>query len=99
MAAVYTRLVEQGGEAVMATHGGAYEFVLRRHGIPYEVIEPRLTPEQARRLLEGLTFRPWKPIYEPSVLEAHVRSEMELLGRHDARVGKERAHGKLGQNA
>lgn len=84
MAAVYTRLVEQGGDAVMATHGGTYEFVLQQEGIAYEVIEPRLTSDEALRLLEMVTFRPWQPIYEPAVLEAHVQSEMALYERYGA---------------
>ncbi|MEJ2312519.1 MAG: glycosyltransferase [Gemmatimonadales bacterium] len=86
MAAVYTRLMEQGGDAVMATHGGAYEFVLQQECIPYESIEPRLTPDEAQRLLDVLTFRPWQPFYEPAVLEAHVEAEMELYARHGAQA-------------
>ena len=84
MVAVYRKLVEQGADTVMATHGGAYEFVLQREGIAYQVIEPRLTPDEARRLLDVLTSRPWKPPYERDVLEAHVQSEMAFFERHDA---------------
>ena len=81
MVAVYRKLVEQGADAVMATHGGAYEFVLQREGITYEVIEPRLTPDETRRLLEVLTSRPWQPLYERAVLEAHVQSEMAFYSK------------------
>lgn len=59
MVAVHAKLVEQGCDVLMATHGGAYEFVFEQRGIAYEVIEPRLTSDEAARLLEALTFRPW----------------------------------------
>lgn len=86
MAAVYTSLMEQGGDAVMATHGGPYEFVLQQEGIAYEVLEPRLTSDEAQRLLDVLTFRPWQPINEPALLEAHVQSEMALYERRGAQA-------------
>jgi UDP:flavonoid glycosyltransferase YjiC (YdhE family) len=86
MVAVYRKLRELGADSVLATHGGPYEFVLRQEGVPYELIEPRLTADEARRQLEVLTYRPWQPLYEPAALQAHVRSEMAFFERHGARA-------------
>lgn len=86
MLAVYRELEALGAEPRMATHGGAHEFVLRQAGVPYELIEPRLTPADARRLLDSVTLRSLKTFYARSVLEAHVRAEIEFFREHDARA-------------
>ena len=40
MIAVYGKLKELGADAAMVTHGGTFEFAIKRENIPYDLIEP-----------------------------------------------------------
>ncbi|UCC71653.1 MAG: hypothetical protein JSV86_14885 [Gemmatimonadota bacterium] len=83
MIAVFRSLQDLGVPALMATHGGTYEFALRREGIPYQTLEPRMSAEECRHFVEKVV-NPRVPIYDADVLESHVRSEMDLFRQYEA---------------
>jgi UDP:flavonoid glycosyltransferase YjiC (YdhE family) len=51
MVAIYRALQARGAPVAMATHGGSHAWVLDREGIPYELLEPRMSDDRGRRLV------------------------------------------------
>lgn len=47
MVEVYKELVKIGEKPLMATHGGTYEFILKESGIPYTIVEPRVSHQRS----------------------------------------------------
>jgi UDP:flavonoid glycosyltransferase YjiC (YdhE family) len=78
MTAIYKKLREIKLPAIMATHGGTYEFILKEEKIPYEKIEPVMSQEDSLRYLNSVN-KPWKNVYSRSSLIAHVKAEIELF--------------------
>ncbi len=85
MIAVYRSLEEAGVTALMATHGGTFEFVLQKEGIPYEILEPRVSREESRRFVHRV-IDPRGSLFDRDVLEAHVRSEMQFFEQRKVRA-------------
>ncbi|MEJ2617729.1 MAG: hypothetical protein P8Z35_22430, partial [Ignavibacteriaceae bacterium] len=78
MVAVYKKLCEINIPAIMATHGGTYEFVLRDEQILYQKIEPVMSHEDCLQYLTSIN-KPWIDIYNKSSLNKYVKSEIELF--------------------
>jgi UDP:flavonoid glycosyltransferase YjiC (YdhE family) len=83
MIAIYRSLEETGVPVLMATHGGTFEFVLEREGIPYETLEPRMSKEECHHFVERV-IDPRIPAYNRDTLEALVQSEMQFFKQRDA---------------
>jgi UDP:flavonoid glycosyltransferase YjiC (YdhE family) len=85
MISVYEALVAAGQPAVMASHGGAYEFLLDRSQIPWERIRPATTVERSLQMLSTIA-NPNKPAYTYDELEQHVRCEIKFFRERAARA-------------
>lgn len=89
MIAVYKRLIDKGEKAVVATHGGTYEFVLKDEGIPFEYVTPIMSNERAQEFvaanrgdqgLRGYGF------YKTDELRKHVQSEIKFFKENNISV-------------
>ena len=85
MIAVYRKLEELGADVLMATHGGTFEFELDQEGIPYERIEPLLSPDQCHRFIEAGIKGPEGILKKNEILEL-VRSEMNFFRERQAKA-------------
>jgi UDP:flavonoid glycosyltransferase YjiC (YdhE family) len=84
MLAVHRALRNQGNEAVLATHGGPYEFVIQEAEFEYDRLARISEPEDHLRYVQTATT-PWHPVYRDSeTLEKHVVNEIEYFQRQDA---------------
>jgi len=83
MIAIFKKLCEIGIPAIMATHGGTYEFALKGEKIPYRKIEPFMSHEDCHQYLNSVN-KPWKNIYSKSSLIKYVKSEVELFKSNKA---------------
>src|SRR6187399_11959 len=88
MAAVYKALLARGAEACVATHGGTHEFYLKRAGIPYHLLEPRMDEARCRRFVrEGAgQGHPNQSFYTDDELRAEVQSQARFFREHKARA-------------
>jgi UDP:flavonoid glycosyltransferase YjiC (YdhE family) len=92
MIAVYRCLLERGTDAVIATHGGTYEFLLEQEDIPYDVVQPEMDhercsefvkaniPQSGLRAMRGLRF------YQTEELMEHVTKEVEYFRDEEIKV-------------
>jgi len=44
-------LLDKGEKAIIATHGGTYEFILKEEGIPFEYVPPIMSDERAQEFV------------------------------------------------
>jgi UDP:flavonoid glycosyltransferase YjiC (YdhE family) len=86
MLAVYRELEKLGTPAVLASHGGTYEGVLREAGVPWERIPPTQTSEDCTRLLELLNNPFRGHLYSRKQLRKIVENEVSFFRQVDARV-------------
>ncbi|PIP12351.1 MAG: hypothetical protein COX49_06080 [bacterium (Candidatus Stahlbacteria) CG23_combo_of_CG06-09_8_20_14_all_40_9] len=89
MIAVYKRLLAKDEKAIIATHGGTYEFVLEEEGIPFEYVTPIMSNERSQEFvaanrgdqgLRGFGF------YRIDELREHVQSEIEFFKENNISV-------------
>ncbi|MFX1535097.1 MAG: glycosyltransferase [Promethearchaeota archaeon] len=82
MIAVYKQLLAKNERAIIATHGGTYEFVLKEKGIPFEYVTPIMSNDRAQEFvaanrgdqgLRGFGF------YKIDELREHVKSEIAFF--------------------
>jgi UDP:flavonoid glycosyltransferase YjiC (YdhE family) len=86
MLAVYRELEKLGTPAVLATHGGTYEGILDREGVPWERIPPTQTEEDCRTYLQAV-LDPFKASWYPEeALRQTVKEEIAFLTDADAGV-------------
>ena len=87
MIAVYKRLIDRGEKAVIATHGGTYEFVLKDEGIPFEYITPIMSDERAQEFVAANRGeRGLQGFYEVEELRECVQSEIKFLKENNIDV-------------
>jgi len=82
MIEVYKRLLDRGEKAIVATHGGTYEFVLEEEGIPFEHVTPIISNERAQEFVaanRGDQGLGGSGFYKIDELREHVRSEIEFF--------------------
>ena len=76
--AIYKALLASGMPAVLATHGGPYDFLFKQEGVPCTRLDPQLTNEEAARYLAAI-FNPMLRFYQPAVLREHVLNEIKFF--------------------
>jgi len=87
MIAVYKRLIDKGEKAVVATHGGTYEFVLKDEGIPFEYITPIMSDERAQEFVAAnRDERGLQGFYKTEELREHVQSEIKFFKENNISV-------------
>ncbi len=87
MVEAYKELRNLGIEPLVATHGGTYEWVLKKEGIDYKVIEPRMSHEQCQAFVKANRVDGKAgQFYAVNELEAFVLSEIEFLQREEVGV-------------
>ncbi len=87
MLAVYKKLVERGADVIMATHGGTYEFVLKDEGIPFKLVEPRMSKERAQEYVAtNRGERGTQGFYKTDELREHVHSEIQFFKENNVSV-------------
>ncbi|MCK5674818.1 MAG: hypothetical protein KAH95_15670, partial [Spirochaetales bacterium] len=80
MIAIYKELESRGIHAVMATHGGPYEWLFKEEGIEYELIDPYFTNERARDFVATNTGEKGiGEFYTVEELTEHVTNEIEFF--------------------
>lgn len=83
MIAVYKRLIANGERAIMATHGGTYESVLKAEGIRFDYVPPIMTHEQAQAFVAAnrsdAGWRTALRFYRTDELREHVRAELAFF--------------------
>ena len=86
MVAVYGELQRLGVPALVATHGGTYDWILNDAGVPFEHLDPILTEEDCRRTLEVICDPLRKPLFSRVELRKQVEGEMAFFRDVGARV-------------
>ncbi|MEJ2635225.1 MAG: glycosyltransferase [Calditrichia bacterium] len=76
--AIYRALQKIGVPAIMSTHGGTYEFVLKDEEIPYRKIEPFFSDADCDRYLKTI-HKPWVRLFSKSFLDRQVKFEIDLF--------------------
>lgn len=80
MIAVYKKLLAKGEKAIIATHGGTYEFVLKSEGIPFHYVKPLMSNERSQEFVATNRMeRPHKGFYKIDELRLHVQSEIQFF--------------------
>jgi UDP:flavonoid glycosyltransferase YjiC (YdhE family) len=86
MLAVYRELKKLGTPAILATHGGTYEGVLREAGTSWEEIPPKQTEEDCSRYL-NVVCNPFRGhLFSKKNLREYVEGEITFLRNVGARV-------------
>lgn len=83
--AIYKALMASGMPAVLATHGGPYDFLFEREGVPCTRLNPPMTNREAEHYLAAV-FNPLLRFYRPAVLREHVVNEIAFFRECDARA-------------
>ena len=87
MITIYKKLIERGEKAVVATHGGTYEFVLEDEGIPFEYINPIMSNERAQEFVAANRGeRGLQGFYRAEELREHVQSEVKFFEENNIDV-------------
>jgi UDP:flavonoid glycosyltransferase YjiC (YdhE family) len=83
MISIYKALRAAGAHAVVATHGGTHEKLLRSEDVPYEIVGPRWSEERCRRFVaEGPGIGPTdQSFYSADEMCTYVRAEAEFFRR------------------
>jgi len=76
--AIYKALVASGMPAVLATHGGPYDFVFEQEGVPCTRLDPPMTNAEAERYLAAV-FNPLLRFQDPVALREHVVNEIRFF--------------------
>lgn len=83
--AIYKALTASDMHAVLATHGGPYDFLFEREGVPCTRLDPPMTNAEAARYLAAI-FNPMLRFYRPAVLREHVANEIAFFRKCGARA-------------
>ncbi len=83
--AIYRKLQDLGADAVMASHGGTFEFELDAEGICYERIEPLMSEDLCRRYIRAGIEGPEGILSKTEILDA-VQSEMDFFQKKGAKA-------------
>jgi UDP:flavonoid glycosyltransferase YjiC (YdhE family) len=88
MLEIHQALTARGVPVRVATHGGTYEPLLARAGVPYDVIGPPMTPERCARFLreQPSTGSVRQSAYTDDELRAYVRAEVDYFRAHKITV-------------
>jgi UDP:flavonoid glycosyltransferase YjiC (YdhE family) len=86
MLAIYRELKKLGTPAVLATHGGTYEGVLREAGISWEEISPKQTEEDCSKYLDAVCNPFRNRLFSKEDLRKYVEREIAFLRSVGARV-------------
>ena len=83
MISIYKALRAAGAPAVVATHGGTHETLLKSEGVPYEIVGPRWSEERCRRFVaEGPGIGPTdQSFYSAREMRTYARAEAEFFRR------------------
>lgn len=84
MIAIYESLKDLNIKVVMATHGGPYEFVLKKHNIPYKHIAPKISDEFYCRYMQSIYDGGRTQNYTKAELSSHVQGEIGFFKQIDA---------------
>ncbi len=88
MLEIHRALRERGVAVRVATHGGTYEHLLRRAGVPYDVLGPRMDPARCAAFVgAGVGLGDARQsMYSDDELRTYVRAEAEYFRAHGIRV-------------
>ena len=81
--AIYKALTASGMPAVLATHGGPYDFLFEQEGVPCTRLDPPMTNAEAAHYLAAV-FNPMLRFQRPAVLREHVVNEIAFFRECDA---------------
>jgi len=84
MIAIYESLKELNIKVTMATHGGPYEFVLKKHNIPYKIIEPKVSRAFYHRYMQSIYDSGRTQNYTIDELRIHVQGEIDYFRQIEA---------------
>jgi hypothetical protein len=73
-------MIASGMDAVLATHGGPYDFVFEQEGVPCTQLNPPMTKPEADRRLAGVFNLAMRPQL-PAVLGEHVVNALVTVER------------------
>lgn len=88
MLEIYRALVERGAPVRVATHGGTHEWVLRDAGVPYDLVEPRITRRRSEAFVRAAVGvgPPDQSMWSDEEMLAHVGAEAAYFREHGVRV-------------
>ncbi|MDM0074062.1 hypothetical protein QTH90_06695 [Variovorax sp. J2P1-59] len=88
MLAIARALIARGEPVVVATHGGPYTRVLDEAGMPYTLLSPAMDDRRCEEYLASIITigRPGTRLQPADEVRAGVRSEVEFLRAHSARM-------------
>ncbi len=85
---IYRALRARGVQPRVATHGGTYETLLQRAGIPYDIVGPRMDAERSARFVRSAVGlgNVRQSMYGDDELRTYVEAEASYFDQHGIRV-------------
>lgn len=87
MIQIYKALAARGLDVRVATHGGAYEGLLKAEGVPYDIVGPPMSAARGAQFVRDNAGMgdPRQSMYAPEEMRAYVAAEIDYFRRHDIR--------------
>ncbi|MFX0066633.1 MAG: glycosyltransferase [Candidatus Hermodarchaeota archaeon] len=87
MIAVYKQLIAKDEKAIIATHGGTYDFIFKEEGLNVHYVKPNLSQEQSQEMVAANRGeRGLRGFYTINELRVHVKSEINFFKENNISV-------------